>query len=243
MQENDKKFVDLVGGGSVRVVEQGGTLLSHMLGRADPWATARSCDDRDCHTCASKRWVQEQKKACKRDGTELPKVLRTKTANHCRREGVNYSLQCLDCALEGVDATYWGESGLSARQRHQTHKEQVERGDVANPMVLHSVEVHGGLRPNYLAMIDTIEDRPLYRAVRESVQISGVAPGPTRLNRCQDWGAPRVPILSARGGDETLAPLAPGTNPRPDWTQKVMVQIELGTCKRIKYWTKEHHRH
>ena len=142
-----------------------------------------------------------------------------------RREGVNYSLQCLDCALEGVDATYWGESGLSARQRHRNHSDQVDRGDVNNPMLLHSISVHGGKRPNYLSLIDTIEPRPLYRAIRESVQISSVDPGPLRLNRCQEWEAPRIPILTATGGDGPPQRTRPDVNLRPEWTLRVQQQI------------------
>ena len=210
--------------------------MAHMLGRADPWASRRSCDDKDCCTCEGKRWLQEQKKACRRDNTKLPDVLIQKTANQCRREGVNYSLQCLDCALEGVAATYWGESGLSARQRHQQHRDLVEKGDVTSPMVLHSVEMHGGRKPRYLSLIHTIESRPLYRAVRESVQISSMPMGPTRLNRCQEWGAPRVPVLTATGGDDPTSPCRTA-NPRPLWTQQILEQIENGSCKRVKYWT------
>ena len=45
IQDADDKFVSLLGGGWVRVVERGGTVLAHMLGRSDPWATTRLCDD------------------------------------------------------------------------------------------------------------------------------------------------------------------------------------------------------
>ena len=46
----------------------------------------------------------------------------------------------------------------------------------------------------------------MYRAIRESVQISGVEDGPNKLNRCNEWGAPRVPVLIARGGDDPQGP-------------------------------------
>ena len=241
MQETDDEFVGLLGGGRVCVVESGGTLLAHMLCRSDPWATLRSCDDPSCDTCRSKRWLQEQRKACKRDKTELPEVLIQKTANHCTREGVNYSLQCLDCALEGVAAIYWGESGLSARQRHQVHRDQVDRGDVTSPMVVHSIEMHGGRRPNYLAMISQIEARPLYRAARESIQISEMPENPAKLNRCQEWGAPRVPILTAVGGDGDPHDHFTKGNPRPEWTQRTLKLISTGACKRIRYWDGKDH--
>ena len=149
-------------------------MLAHILGRADPWATARTCGDRNCDTCRSKVWLQEQKKACRKDNTELPAVLLQKTAYQCTREGVNYSLQCLDCALEGE--------------------------------------------------------------VRESVQISEMPEGLTRLNRCQEWGAPRVPVLSAQGGDGPEVVL-PSKNPRPEWTQRILSEIADGGCKILRYWT------
>ena len=238
VQEADRKFVELLGGGHVRVVEKGGTLLAHILCRPDPWATGRSCDDSTCNTCWSKRWLQEQKKVCKQEGTELPKVLLQKTANHCTKEGVNYSLQCLHCALEGVASIYWGESGLSARQRHKNHFDQVEKGDVRNPMVIHSVEMHGGKKPLYLSLINAIEPKPVYRAVRESVQISGMPEGPTTLNRCQEWGAPRVPILQVTGGgdDPSNTTLANLPNERREWSRDMLDKINNGACKRIIYW-------
>ena len=90
MQQADNNFVALLGGGKVRVVEKGGSVLSHMLGRSDPWATTRSCDDPSCETCKSKIWLQTQNKACKKDNTEMPQCLIQKTANHCTREW----LQC-----------------------------------------------------------------------------------------------------------------------------------------------------
>ena len=69
--------------------------------------------DPGCITCASRAWVQDQEKAAKKGGLKLPKVLDKKTSTLCRHEGANYSLQCLDCALEGVRSMYWGETGTS----------------------------------------------------------------------------------------------------------------------------------
>ena len=77
----------------------------------------------------------------------------------------------------GVRSVYWGESGRSARQRHGEHAAGVERGDVANPLVYHSVECHGGKQPHFLALVNTIEPKPLYQAVREAVQITQMPPG------------------------------------------------------------------
>ena len=126
---------------------------------------------------------------------------------------------------------------MSARQRHKNHSDQVEKGDVRNPMVIHSVEMHGGKKPLYLSLINAIEPKPVYRAVRESVQISGMPEGPTTLNRCQEWGAPRVPILQVTGGgDEDNTTLANLPEKRKEWSRDMLEKINTGACKRIVYW-------
>ena len=239
MQEAEDKLAGVLGGGRVRIVEKGGDVLAHLLTRNDPWASKRTCTDPVCVTCLSRTWIKEQKKVAKENGQELPKCLIQKTSHQCRREGVNYSLQCLHCALEGVRSIYWGESGLSSRQRHSNHHQDVERGLASNPMVQHSVEVHGGKKPHYLSLINTIEKRPLYRAVRESVQIGQMERGPGNINRCNEWGTPRVPMLSVVGGDAAAQANVGVSNPRPDWTKETMLGIKEGRVKRIRYWVEE----
>ena len=167
--------------------------------------------------------MKEERKAAKKSGTELPRVLVQKTSPQCSREGLNYSLQCLDCALEGARSIYWGESGVSPRQRHELHQADVDKGEVSNSMVMHSLEVHGGKRPNFLSLINRIKPRPLYRAVCEAIQIAKMPAGPENINHCQEWGTPRVPILTVTGGDMPIT--VPGHNPRQDWTQRMLDQI------------------
>ena len=169
---------------------------------------------------------------------ELPKVLMTRSSHQCRREGLTYSLQCLPCALGGVRAVYWGESGLSARQRLQQHRRDCNQGLVSAPMVQHSIEAHGGTRPDYLGLIHLIEPKPLYHAVRESVLIGMMPSGLPNINRCNEWGAPRVPVLVATGGDDEDDG-KPLVNPRPSWSKDLMIQIKRGNVKRIKYWDEE----
>ena len=105
IQRKDKEFVTLVGGGkSVRVVENGGSKLINTLGRNDPWSADRSCSDVDCVPCGSRRWIREQKKLAKSRGQKLPDKLLTMSSNQCRREGCNYTLQCLVCLELGHQA-------------------------------------------------------------------------------------------------------------------------------------------
>ena len=238
MQEAEDRLAVVLGGGRVRMVEKGGDVLSNMLTRNDPWASRRVCPDAGCATCKSWTWLQEERKAAKQAGQDLPKVLIQKTSHQCRREGVNYLLQCLHCALEEVRSVYWGESGLSSRQRHGNHLQDVEKGLAANPMVQHCIEVHGGKKPHYLSLVHTIESRPLYRAVRESVQIGQQPRDSRNINRCNEWGTPRVPILSVVGGDEGGRETKL-TNPRPAWSDETMAGIRDGKIKRVRYWVEE----
>ena len=203
IQEAEDKYSDLIGGKRVRVIEKGGDSLINLLGRNDPWASKRVCTDKDCMPCTSRTWLNEEKKMAKKNKTKLPEVLTTKTSNQCRREGVNYSLQCLDCAIQGKVAKYTGESSRSARQRQGEHNKDLSQGQTTSPIVMHTIEEHAGIKPQILSVIDNIEPRALYRTVRESVRISNMGQGKGNLNRCQEWGTPRIPILTTKGGDNS----------------------------------------
>ena len=105
-------------------------------------------------------------------------------------------------------------------------------------MVAHAVEEHGGMVPSMLAVIDRIEPSPLYRAARESVVIARLGSGPSNLNRCQEWGAPRVPVITVRGGEadeDGSKELTSGAmNDRKEWTKETLARIETGGMKRVK---------
>ena len=101
-----------------------------------------------------------------------------------------------------MDSQYQGESSRSGRQCHGEHLSSQETGNVSSPMVMHSVEQHGGMKPRFIAVITRVEPRALYRACREAVRIANQPAGPRDLNRCMEWGNPRVPVLVAKGGDK-----------------------------------------
>ena len=88
------------------------------------------------------------------------------------------------------------------------------------------------MTPKFVLTISSIEPRPLYRAVRESVKISTQSPGPG--NRCQEWGAPRVPILAVSGGDQPWGGLPGKDNPHPSWTEDTMSKVKSGALKRVR---------
>ena len=230
VQAAEDSYLEVVGGDRVRVVEKGGDQLIHLLGRNDPWASRRSCNDPRCATCDSRRLLGEMTKEARKQGAApLPEALITSTSPQCRREGVNYSAQCLLCIDKGRSSTYKGMSNRSARQRHAEHLTDLANGVASSPLVMHCVEEHGGYRTRFMFTINSLDPKPLYRAVRESVAISSLPLGPDNLNRCQEWGAPRVPILSVTGGDEASRPCVPGRdNLRPDWTKDTMDKIKEG---------------
>ena len=130
--------------------------------------------------------------------------------------------------------TYRGESSRSSRQRHKEHLADLGNGVAASPLVAHAVEAHGGRTPTYLFTIGTVEPRPLHRAVRESVEIAMLPQGIENMNRCQEWGAPRVPILTASGGDKPARNIPAGLNDRPGWTKTTMDDIKEGRLKRVR---------
>ena len=138
------------------------------------------------------------------------------------------------CLHLGRQATYRGETARSGRQHGGEHARDLKNGLVSSPLVLHCIEEHGGITPRFIHTITQIEPKPLYRAVRESVQIGGQPFGPNNLNRCQEWGAPRVPILSVAGGDEVWGPVPGKENPRPTWTAETMEMVRSGTLKRVR---------
>ena len=90
-----------------------------------------------------------------------------------------------------------------------------------------------------MAVTTRVEPSALYRACREAVQIANQPAGFRNLNRCSEWGSPRVPVLVPTGGDtdddgatKSLAP-----NPRPSWSAETLQSIKDGKLKRVMFWT------
>ena len=250
IQEAEDSLQEIVGEEDrVRVVEQGGDLLSNLLGRTDPWATKRTCGDTSCWTCQSTTWISDQIKSAKKTGSKPPKDLVKPGTGDCRREGNTYSIQCATCLTDGVKSLYQGESSLSGRQRHGQHRSDLDNGVASSPLVHHAIEVHGGIKPHYLAVIGTLEPKPLQRAVREACNIARQPAGACNLNRCMEWGCPRVPVLNVTGGDKMREETQvchslshrPQTvpNPRPDWSMKMLQILKEGRTKRVRLTDQE----
>ena len=103
-----------------------------------------------------------------------------------------------------MSSLYRGMSSRSARQRHREHGQDLDRGTLTSPLVMHVVDVHGGVKPNFLAVVDSIEPRALYRVVEEALLIAQQPEGPRNMNRSQEWGmgAEIIPQLLVTGGGQ-----------------------------------------
>ena len=212
--------------------------MKNLLTKNNPWGSKQFCTDKGCQICQTRAYMAEETKAARSKGEKMPSNMAPSSSTLCRREGCTYVAQCLGCLQGGVSSCYREESSRSSRQRTQEHNHDVDGGLASSPLVNHIVEVHGGTKQRFLYTISKIEHRPLYRAVLEAVQIANQPSGPRNLNRCQEWGRPRVPILVASGGDEgeTAAASALPANPRPEWTLDTLTRMGEGSVKRVRYW-------
>ena len=90
--------------------------------------------------------------------------------------------------MVGKVATYKGESSRSSRQRSKEHSSALQQGLT---LATHAVQAHGGFHPKFLVVVDEIEARPMYRAIKEAIAICNQGGGSNNLNRCGGVGARR----------------------------------------------------
>ena len=117
----------------------------------------------------------------------------------------------------------------------------MDKGVLSSPLVMHAVDVHGGARPNFLAVVDRVESRALHRVVREALEVSAQPDSPSNINRCMEWGvgASLLLQLGVSGGEQPqdVEGLGP-SNPCPQWAEEIRRAKERG-LKRIQYITEE----
>ena len=182
LQRMDDAFSKVHKVGGVRMVEQGGTTLSSLLVKADPWGGAPCGRGEECFPCTTAG-----------DGR----------VGQCSRESVTYRLICLDCESQGVKATYVGETGRSAFLRGKEHTRGARLRDPKNPMVRHSEDQHNmveGIPPFKMEILRTFA-KPLQRQVSEAVAIEGGAGGADyMLNSKAEWGGAKIPRLTVEVG-------------------------------------------
>ena len=136
----------------VRFVERTGTTLIEDLGRSNPWASEWYCPRKDCLPCQGRAFLaqEETEEATKLvAGGESPEKAKRKAKagerKACTSEGNNYILECITCRKEDVRRAYLGETSRSPYQRGKEHSKKIREGNAAHPMVINSVEEHGGV--------------------------------------------------------------------------------------------------
>ena len=101
MQARDDAVTKALGMPRTRYVERGGVTLKDMLVNKNPWQQLNEgCNRSNCHLCS-----------CQKGG-----------GISCRREGVCYRLECLQCENGGGNKTWYiGETSRSAFERLNEH--------------------------------------------------------------------------------------------------------------------------
>ena len=116
LQVVDGKFAALHKEPPVRMVEQGGTKLSSIICKADPWAGA-TCGRALCVPC---------------DTSAEGK------GGGCFKENVLYRITCATCQGENICSQYTGESSRSLFQRMAEHLRGARKEDPRNPLHTHT---------------------------------------------------------------------------------------------------------
>merc|ERR1712082_121659 len=137
----------------LKMVEQGGLMLKHILTNSNPWKD-RPCNPPQCSTCQGEH-----------PGT-------------CRILSVVYSNTCLKCKDLGKEIKYIGESARTMLERSKEHqrdalasKETVKTSHMRD----HTILAHGGEEEGILGLfrMDLVKTAPtaLERQIREAVEI------------------------------------------------------------------------
>ena len=159
-----------------KVIEKGGVSLEQKLRRSNPWSG---------EPCGRPRCFQ-----CRRPG-----------GGNCWREGVCYTLWCLECGE--MVAAYHGETGRNGYCRGLEHLDSLEAKDENKSVLwLHSVTHHGSREVEYAMKVTGCYKDCLDRQLMERVTISNFR-GPILMNRRNEMGGVRVERQSYRrwGGE------------------------------------------
>ena len=91
LQAKQDELSKMFGRPRIKVIKRAGTVLENLLCSKNPWSQM-ACGRPNCHVCQAG----------------------SGNLGQCRKEGVIYSLTCLNCATKGVRKLYWGETGRGA---------------------------------------------------------------------------------------------------------------------------------
>ena len=149
-----------------KIIGKGGESFENKFRRSNPWSGG-NCGRPKCFPC------------------------REEGGGDCWREGVCYTLWCVECGEEV--AAYKGETGRNSYTRGVEHMEALEAKNVDKSVLwLHSVHHHQGrVGVEYRMRVTSTHTTPMERQVRERVDLSTFK-GPVLMNRRNEMGGIRV---------------------------------------------------
>ena len=109
---------------------------------------------------------------------------------------MNYILECITCRKEGVRRAYLGETSRSSYQRGREHIKKILKGMATHPMIIHSLEEHGGEAQPVLMRTLYSHLTAMDRQVQEYLNILQEARKQGQcLNLKSEWAGPKIPGL------------------------------------------------
>ena len=157
----------------MRVVEQSGVSLKRTLQRSDP-AKNQTCWHPECLVCST--------------GGKGP----------CDVVGINYDIECVECA-ESIDVgrqvKYTGESSRTAYSRGKEHLDDLDKKREKSRMWKHCKSKHAERVPDFRMHVKGIYSRDaMLRQITEAVRINN-APAGSLMNDKTEWNFIRIPRM------------------------------------------------
>ena len=164
------------------MVERGGTKISSLLCRSEPW-DGQECWKEDCFPCTS---LGEERKLS------------------CTHEGALYLLTCVTCKEKGIKSEYWGETGRNCYTRGLEHQEGWKRKVEDNPLTKHWTANHQGeaQEPKFSMAVKRKFLKALQRQVAEAVAI-GNSGADIILNSKSEWNSQPIPRVITETANKT----------------------------------------
>ena len=122
IQETDDEFVLGTRYKRIKVVERVGPTLEQILCKPSPWKF-QGCTRNECFPCQHGGGA----------------------GGDCQREGVTYTIHCLECRKAGRDVEYVGETSRTTFERGSQHVNDLENEVSGKPLWEHVKEDHGGI--------------------------------------------------------------------------------------------------
>ena len=130
----------------------------------------------------------------------------------CQREGVTYTIHCLECRRKGREVEYIGETARTVYDRGVEHLSDLLGKVKGKPLWEHASEDHEGeLDPTWFKMtLVKKHQSALQRQIREAIDIEGSG-AEIILNKKGEWNGSLIPRLRVEVADrmEEIVKLVP----------------------------------